>query len=698
MINELFPDYSNTPSKHAHFHYERPALKGTSDTPPVVTVVTPLYNTGSIFHETIDCILSQSFQNFEWLIVDDGSSHPETIDLLSKLEALDNRIKVIRHGVNKGLSASRNTGVKNAKSEFVFFIDSDDLLELTALEKFYNFLRINTEFDFVNSYVVGFGHLTYLWKGNFSETAKFFSENPITATFMARKEVFKTVPFDESMRGGFEDWDFWVRAAVNGKWGHTIPEFLFWYRRSDPGLKKWENWDNGPKTTQFVKRLHEKYFPQIGDKGFPVKSLNTFRNEVLHDKDLTANNSLAKKKKRILFILPWFNLGGADKVNLDILEGLVTKFDWEATILSTLQSTNEWLPMFDRVSPDIFNLPNYFSPHDYYRYVDYLIKTRQPDVILVTHSQFGYWMCPHFKQNYPQIPVVDFLHVESPGWEDGWGYPRMSTLMAGCIDKTFVTSYQLKFWLQKAHNRNMDNLEVVYINVDSNIWKHKPENKIRIKEKQWNLESDLPIILFAGRIDQQKQPLVIVQSIMHLYKKTDKFRFVLIGDGPDMALMKQEIARCGLEGTDRIWCLGSLKNEQVAEYLDAADIFFLPSEYEGISLAIFEAMAKELAIVAADVGGQKELVTADCGVLVKRSNPDQESRLYADVLYRLISDNELLTSMKKASRRRIKKHFELSKMISHVNTALTSPIVTKENYKVTFEYQALLSKFLSLNQ
>lgn len=692
MINELFPDYNNKPSKHKNFIYSR-KNDYNSNAKPAVSIITPLFNTNEIFNETINCILAQSFQNFEWIIVNDGSSNPVTLDILSKLSKIDKKIRVINHETNKGLPASRNTGINSAKGDYLFFIDSDDLLELTAIEKFYNFLRVNKEYDFVNSYVVGFGHLNYLWTGNFAQTDKFFNENPITATFMARKEVFALVQFDENMKGGFEDWDFWLRAAIEGKWGFTIPEYLFWYRRSDPGLNKWGNWDNGEKTERFKQSLKAKYLPALESKGFPFKQHNKYNKEVIGKDDvLRADNILEKTKKRMLFVLPWFNLGGADKFNLDVLEGLVGKFDWEATIISTLSSQNEWLPKFAKVTPDIFNLPNYFSSTDYYAYFDYLINTRKPDVIFITHSQFGYWICPYLKQRYPHIPIVDYLHVEDPGWEDGWGYLRMSSLLSGAIDKTFVSSHMLRFWLNKAHQRNLEEIEVCYTNIDVEQWKHNPDNRKKIR-KEWDLNDDLPIILFAGRIDQQKQPLVIINSIKYLLKRTDYFRFILIGDGPDFYKMKQEISNCGIENSDRIWCLGGMKNEEVKKYLDAADIFFLPSEYEGISLAIYESMAKGLAIVASDVGGQRELVTTDCGILLKRSNPENESKQYGDLLADLILNSERLNVMKKASRERIVKHFEISKMTSQMDDSLTS-LVTKPYYPVPFQYQSLLNHYL----
>jgi hypothetical protein len=94
----------------------------------------------------------------------------------------------------------------------------------------------------------------------------------------------------------------------------------------------------------------------------------------------------------------------------------------------------------------------------------------------------------------------------------------------------------------------------------------------------------------------------------------------------------------------------------------ATDIFFLPSQMEGISLAIYEAMACGVAIVGADVGGQKELVTSDCGMLIQRSSETIETENYASVLSALLQDSAKLRAIGAAGRRRVAAHFQLAQM------------------------------------
>ena len=110
--------------------------------------------------------------------------------------------------------------------------------------------------------------------------------------------------------------------------------------------------------------------------------------------------------------------------------------------------------------------------------------------------------------------------------------------------------------------------------------------------------------------------------------------------------------------------LGAVSNERVRELMAVSDIFFLPSAHEGISLAIYEAMAMGLAIVGADVGGQAELVTPECGILVKRDS--SEFTNYVQALQSLIANPQKRQEMGRCARERICAHYRLDQMGSRM--------------------------------
>jgi hypothetical protein len=203
----------------------------------VVSVVTPVWNTaGEVLRETAASVFGQSLWaggGVEWVIVNDGTTEAGTLRVLEELGGVDG-VRVVDHGGNRGLPTSRNTGFAHARAGLVFMLDSDDLLEPTALEKCAWYLATHPEDSFVKGWSVGFGGQRYLWKDGFERADRFLERNRVDANAMVRASVHRLVGgFDESLRTGPEDWDFWLRCANAGRWGGTIPEFLDWYRRRE---------------------------------------------------------------------------------------------------------------------------------------------------------------------------------------------------------------------------------------------------------------------------------------------------------------------------------------------------------------------------------------------------------------------------------------------------------------------------------
>ena len=134
----------------------------------------------------------------------------------------------------------------------------------------------------------------------------------------------------------------------------------------------------------------------------------------------------------------------------------------------------------------------------------------------------------------------------------------------------------------------------------------------------------------------------------------------MAGDGPDFEWLRTFVKKNRLDRQVRL--LGALPNAEIRNLLAAADIFFLPSQWEGIALSVYEAMACGLPVVGADVGGQSELVTPECGVLIERGEEAEEARQYASALTQLLSDSERRTTMGQHARQRIQDRFRLEQM------------------------------------
>lgn len=109
---------------------------------PFFSIVMPVYGVEEYLEKAVYSVLEQSFQNFEVILVDDKS--PDNAGkICDELARKNDKIIVIHHDENRGLSMARNTGAERASGKYIWFMDSDDYVENTLLEKVYNSLIKN---------------------------------------------------------------------------------------------------------------------------------------------------------------------------------------------------------------------------------------------------------------------------------------------------------------------------------------------------------------------------------------------------------------------------------------------------------------------------------------------------------------------------------------------------------------------------
>jgi glycosyltransferase involved in cell wall biosynthesis len=185
---------------------------------PLISVIIPSYNAEKTIKETIQSVLNQTWQDFELLIINDGSQDA-TLEVIESIQ--DPRIKIFSYP-NAGSSASRNRGIAIAKGEYISFIDADDLWTADKLEAQYKALQENSQ-----------AAVAYSWTDHIDESGQFLRSGPqqsFTGDVYARllledfigngsnplirAQAFAEVgDFDESLAHS-EDWDLWLRLAA----------------------------------------------------------------------------------------------------------------------------------------------------------------------------------------------------------------------------------------------------------------------------------------------------------------------------------------------------------------------------------------------------------------------------------------------------------------------------------------------------
>ena len=118
---------------------------------PLVTIVTPVYNSIDYVGDSIQSVINQTFQNWEMILVDDGSNDG-SFELISSINKIENRIKIIRNKENRGPGISRNKAIKLAKGKYIAFLDSDDLWHKD---------KLNIQIELMEENKWSFSHTSY---------------------------------------------------------------------------------------------------------------------------------------------------------------------------------------------------------------------------------------------------------------------------------------------------------------------------------------------------------------------------------------------------------------------------------------------------------------------------------------------------------------------------------------------------------
>lgn len=193
---------------------------------PAVSVVVPCYNGGRFLDGLMASLDRQTFRDFEIVIVDDGSTDPET---LRNLAGLAGRARVIRQD-NKGPSAARNLGVRDARADILFMLDCDDTIEPAFLQDTVRALRTaepGVGMVFTDLRLVGAeSGVVHRYFNRFD----LLFTNTMSSGLVLRRRVFEMAGgYDESMREGYEDWDFSLRLSNAGVRGIGIAQPLYVY-------------------------------------------------------------------------------------------------------------------------------------------------------------------------------------------------------------------------------------------------------------------------------------------------------------------------------------------------------------------------------------------------------------------------------------------------------------------------------------
>ena len=677
-------DYSIQPGKNLEKEeYEQDFSK------PLVSIIMPFYNSKKYIMQSVNSILNQTFPLYELLIIDDGSTDEESLEKLKNIEKLDNRIKVF-HKQNEGLAATRDYGASkaNKSSKYLMFIDDDDLVDKTYLECGYWTLETNKKASWAYTDIIGFEGLEYTWNKWF-DSQKLKKDNFLVSTCIIRKEDFFEVNgYELREKNVNEDWNFWLKLLALKKFPIRMNFYGMWYRRKATGELA-RSRENKKRALEIVKETGKTVKSKVKAIQYPRYNYNWDIEDVL-DKmpDLKEKDN---GKINILMIIPWMILGGADKFNIELIKRL-DKDKFNFTIITTEPELNNYRQEFEKYGV-VYDLTTFIDQKYWLSFIEYIIKKRNINLVFNTNSEMGYSILPYIKAKHPQVPIVDYVHMEEWYNRNG-GYSRDSSADSSVIDKTLICNENSRKVLIDYFNRKEEETKTVYIGVDTE--KFNPDNydKKALKEK-YNLENNNKFIIsYICRITEQKRPLLLLEIIKKLSLERKDFLFLIVGNGTLLKQVKAEANK--LKILDYIRFIDSTDNAQ--EIYKISDVTINCSIKEGLALTSYESLSMGVPVISSDVGGQRELINEDVGVIVpcmqkeadikNTKYKEEEINPYIDALNKVLNN---LDSYKSKCRERILDGFTLEKMAEEM------ACIFEETYKNPNEEKIENGKALSKN-
>ncbi|MGD1151726.1 MAG: glycosyltransferase [Syntrophales bacterium] len=216
---------------------------------PKISVIIPCFNQGLCLDEAVDSVLAQTFQDFEILVVDDGSTDPETVRMLKDYARPKTRVI---HTDNQGLSMARNNGIREAQGAYILPLDADDKIGNGYLADAVRILDRYPDIGIVYCEASYFGIKGGRWDLPEYSLDKILNHNVIFCTALFRRADWEAVGgYNVNMVYGWEDWDFWLSLIQRGRKVYRVPKIHFYYRLREASMVHTMD-----EERQFFMRLH----------------------------------------------------------------------------------------------------------------------------------------------------------------------------------------------------------------------------------------------------------------------------------------------------------------------------------------------------------------------------------------------------------------------------------------------------------
>lgn len=264
-----------------------------------VEAVITSFNQKSMIYEAVRSLCCQTKKPKRIIIVDDGTTDEESLNILNKIEADCNipvPLQIIRQA-NSGVSAARNRGISKTRAPLVLVLDGDDSLEPPFIEEVSKMLYEKPSMAAASSWLHTFGVLEATVRPAGGNVSAFLSRNCCPATHIVRREAWQQCGgYDETMRGGFEDWDFFLGMleAVPNAYIGIVKKPLINYRTT-PASSNIKSMEKRLELMRYIIQKHIHVYKEhvvdavLGIETISMARLYGWENEMIYSQ-LTGRN------------------------------------------------------------------------------------------------------------------------------------------------------------------------------------------------------------------------------------------------------------------------------------------------------------------------------------------------------------------------------------------------------------------------
>ncbi|MGD8451518.1 MAG: glycosyltransferase [Phycisphaerae bacterium] len=252
-----------------------PAQRPPLGEPGLVSVIVPFYNLGEYIGETLRSALASTHTPLEVVIVDDGSTDPDSLAALDEIDAQHLPNVRIAHTENQGLPSARNAGVDAARGEFIALLDADDLIEPGFLAHAVDVLRRYANVGFVYSWVRYFGDSSGIWPTWNAEFPYLLGHNMLAAfVVMRRTDYLRWGRQQPEFAYNFEDYAGWIGLLAAGAIGVSLPHPYALYRIRGNSMWRSANPDQVLYLYELLTRRYPAAYRHWGPELFNLQNAN----------------------------------------------------------------------------------------------------------------------------------------------------------------------------------------------------------------------------------------------------------------------------------------------------------------------------------------------------------------------------------------------------------------------------------------